>query len=150
MEIMMTILKGLSYAAMPTYSDVTPEQHRRNKLVSALNEQKAMAAAHIEGRDLVVTKRRWTKIDGGEKTLVDVPKRLKRWWVNDANGNCVISVRYGNKVLELEKGKAAIVVGKSDKLISTIETIISAVNAGELDSHLSAMGMDRKIKKTKK
>ena len=145
---MMAILKGLNFAAMPTFSHITPEQHRRNKLVAALNEQKAMAQANHDGNEFVVTKRRWTKSEDGIKKLVEVPKRLKRWWSNDANGNCVISVRYGNKVLE--KGKAAIVVGKSDKLIPTIETLISAVNAGELDSHLAQMGMGRGIKKTKK
>jgi hypothetical protein len=146
----MTILKQLNYAAMPTHNQISPEQHRRNKLVTALNEQKAMAEASRDGKDLVVTKRRWAKAEDGTKKLVDAPKRLKRWWVNDANGNCVISVRYGNKVLELEKGKAAIVVGKNDKLIPTIETLISAVNAGELDSHLAQMGLGRAIKKTKK
>lgn len=99
---------------------------------------------------MVVTKRRWAKSDDGTKKLIEAPKRLKRWWVSDANGNCVLSVRYGNKVLELEKGKVAIVVGKNDKLIPTIETLISAVNAGELDSHLAQMSIGRGIKKTKK
>ena len=146
----MTILKRFSFAAMPTLSHVTPEQHRRNKLVSALNEQMAMATANRDGKDLVVTKRRWAKSEDGTKKLVDVPKRLKRWWATDASGNCVISVRYGNKVLELEKGKAAIVVGKSDKLIPTIEAIISAVQAGELDSHLAQMSFAKAIKNRKK
>ena len=146
----MTILKQLNYAAMPAFKQMSPEQHRRNKLVAALNEQKAMAQATRDGNEFVVTKRRWATSEDGSKKLVEAPKRLKRWWVDDANGNCVISVRYGNKVLELEKGKAAIVVGKSDKLIPTIDTLISAVNAGELDSHLAQMGLGRGIKKTKK
>jgi hypothetical protein len=146
----MTILKQLSYAAMPTHNQMSPEQHRRNKLVTALNEQKAMAEASRDGKDLVVTKRRWAKAEDGTKQLVDAPKRLKRWWVNDSNGNCVLAVRYGNKVLELEKGKAAIVVGKPDKLIPTIEKVIAAVNAGELDTHLAQVGMGRKIRKPTK
>ena len=146
----MAILKGLSFTAMPTFSHVTPEQQRRNKLIAALNEQKAMAEATRDGNEFVVTKRRWAKSEDGTKKLVEAPKRLKRWWVSDANGNCVLSVRYGNTVLELEKGKAAIVVGKNDKLIPTIETLISAVNAGELDPHLAQTGMGRRVKKVKK
>jgi len=143
----MTILKGLNYAAMPVMRSATPEQHRRNKLVNALSEQKAMAEAERDGRVYSVTRRRWVSNDTGEKTLVDVPKRLKRWWLNDANGNCLLTLRYGNKVVEIEKGKAAIVVGKSDKLLATIDTLISAVKAGELDPHLTQMGTGRIIKK---
>ncbi len=146
----MTILKQLSYAAMPTHNLISPEQHRRNKLVTALKEQKAMAEATRDGNEFVVTKRRWATSEDGSKRLVESPKRLKRWWVNDSNGNCVLPVRYGNKVLELEKGKAAIVVGKPDKLIPTIEKVIAAVNAGELDTHLAQMGLARAIKKPKK
>ena len=146
----MAILKQLNFSAMPAFRHMTPEQHRRNKLVTALNEQKAMAEANRDGHEFSATKRKWQKEEDGTKKLVEAPKRLKRWWVSDANGNCLLSVRYGNKVLELEKGKAAIVVGKNDKLIPTIETLISAVNAGELDSHLAQMSMGRKIKKTKK
>src|ERR1700733_2981134 len=146
----MAILKQLNFSAMPAFRHMTPEQHRRNKLVTALNEQKAMAEANRDGHEFSATKRKWQKEEDVTKKLVEAPKRLKRWWVSDANGNCLLSVRYGNKVLELEKGKAAIVVGKNDKLIPTIETLISAVNAGELDSHLAQMSMGRKIKKTKK
>ena len=146
----MAILKGLNFAAMSDLRHTTPEQHRRNKLLTALNEQKAMAEATRDGHEFTATKRRWMKAEDGTKKLVEAPKRLKRWWGNDANGSCLLSVRYGNKVLELEKGKSAIVVGKSDKLIPTIETLISAVNAGELDSHLAQMGMGRGIRKTKK
>ena len=146
----MAILKQLNFSAMPAFRHMTHEQHRRNKLVTALNEQKAMAEANRDGHEFSATKRKWQKEEDVTKKLVEAPKRLKRWWVSDANGNCLLSVRYGNKVLELEKGKAAIVVGKNDKLIPTIETLISAVNAGELDSHLAQMSMGRKIKKTKK
>jgi len=117
---------------------------------NALNEQKAIAAAEKEGREFSVTRRRWLKGDGGEKKLIEVPKRLKRWWHNGPDGKCLLAVRYGNKVIEIEKGKSAIVVGASDKLIPTIETIISAVQAGELDSHLAQMGVGTGIKKRKK
>ena len=146
----MAILKSLNCVAMPAHSNASPEQHRRTKLVGALNEQKAMAAADKEGREISVTRRRWAKVDGGEKKLVDVPKRLKRWWHNGADGKWLFAIRYGNKVIEIEKGKAAIVVGASDKLIPTIETIISAVQAGELDSHLAQMGFTKSVKKRTK
>lgn len=77
-------------------------------------------------------------------------KRIKRWWVNDATGNCLLAIRYGSKVLELEKGKTAIVVGNPDQLVPTIETVIAAINAGELDGHLAQMGLSRPIRKAAK
>jgi len=49
-------------------------------------------------------------------------------------GNCVLSVRYIYKSLELEKVKATTIVEKSDKLIPKIETLISALNAANLIS----------------
>ena len=41
------------------------------------------------------------------------------------------------KPIEFEKGKAAIAVGKKEKLIPTIETVIAAVEAGEFDEMIS-------------
>ena len=146
----MTILKTLNYAALPASVRMTPEQHRRAKLIAKLNEQKALAEADQEGRVLNLTRRRWVTTEDGAKRLMDAPKRLKRWWFNDSAGNCLLAVRYGNKVLELEQGKAAIVVGKTDKLIATIDVVISAVNAGELDQNLAQMGFGREIKKAAK
>lgn len=146
----MTILKTLNYAVMPAVTHTTPEQHRRFKLVNALNEQKAMATADSEGRTFSVTRRRWLRVEGGEKKLVEVPKRVKRWWSNSADSKCLFVIRYGNKVIEVEKGKAAIVIGSEDKLLSTIDTIISAVQAGELDTQLAQMGFAKDLRKRKK
>ena len=75
---------------------------------------------------------------------------MDAWWLKDADGNCLLAIRYGSKVLELDKGKSAIVVGKPDQLIPTIETIIAAINAGELDGHLAQMGLTRAIRKPAK
>ena len=62
----------------------------------------------------------------------------------------MLTVRYGAKPIEFEKGKAAIAVGKKDKLIQTIETVIAAVEGGELDStlgHMSKTAVQLKGKK---
>ncbi len=149
-EIIMTILKTLNFAAMPATIRLTPEQHRRSNLIAKLIEQKALAEADQTGRELSLTRRRWVKAEDGTKHLMDTPKRLRRWWVMDAKGDCLLAVRYGSKILELERGLSAIVVGKPDKLIPTIDALISAVNAGELDPHLAKMGFGSEIKPTPK
>jgi len=73
-----------------------------------------------------------------------------QWWVKDADGNCLLAIRYGSKVLEIEKDKTAIVVGNPDQLVPTIEMIIAAIAAGELDGHLAQMGLSRPILKVAK
>ena len=146
----MNILKSLSLSVLPTTQRMSPEQHRRNKLTTKLAEQKLIAEADRDGNLPNIMHRRWVTTDGGSKALVDVPKRIKRWWFQDAVGNCLLAIRYGNKVLELEKGKGAIIVGKPDQLIPTIEKVIAAINAGELDALLSEMGLTRPIRKVQK
>jgi hypothetical protein len=144
------ILKTLSLSVLPTTAQMSPEQHRRVKLIGKLSEQKAIAEADRDGRDAQLTRRRWITTEQGGKALIDAPKRIKRWWLNDAQGNCLLVVRYGSKVLELDKGKAAIVVGKADNLIPTLDALITAVDAGELDPHLAQMGLARPLRKVAK
>lgn len=145
-----SILKSLSLSVIPTINRMSAEQHRRTKLISKLMEQKQIAQSDRDGSELSVTRRKWVKNEQGEKVLVDAPKRIKRWWMTDADGQCLLVIRYGNKVIELEKGKAAIVVGKPDNLLHTLDKIIEAVNAGELDAHLAQMGLARPLRKLSK
>ena len=66
-------------------------------------------------------------------------KRVRAWWRTDATGAVVLTVHYGAKPIEFAPGKAAIAVGKKEKLVPTIETVIAAVEAGELDTVLAQM-----------
>jgi hypothetical protein len=144
------ILKNLSLSVLPTMQALSPEQHRRAKLVRKLMEQKVIAEADREGREPNIIQRRWVTTESGARAAIDAPKRIKRWWVKDDAGNCLLAIRYGSKVLELEKGKTAVVVGNPDQLVPTIETIIAAINAGELDGHLAQMSLTRPIRKPAK
>jgi hypothetical protein len=47
-----------------------------------------------------------------------------------------MSIKFGAKPIEFEKGKAGILVPK-DKLPAVIDTLIAAVRAGELDDLFS-------------
>lgn len=50
----------------------------------------------------------------------------------------MLVLKKGLKTLELEKGKAAIVVGSADCLEGVLNTLSAAVRAGELDGALSS------------
>lgn len=131
----MAVLKSLSFAPLPKLSSTDPVVHRRNKLITRLNQQIALA----QDPNFALTRQKWVEGDSG-KELRETKKRVRPWWrVADASGNIVLSIRYGAKPISFEKGKEAIVVGKREQLIPTIETVIVAVEAGELDAAIGSM-----------
>ena len=146
----MSMLKGLSFAAAPrAATQLSMEEVRRNKLIAHLQEQRAIAEAEAAGEHHVVMRRRWQLSPTGEKTRVEVEKRLKRWWSTQADGQLVLVVRWGSRVIEWERGKAAIVVGDRGKLVAVLDKLIAATQAGELDAHIAAANKDRVVPKRK-
>ena len=131
----MSMLKGLTFTTAPRAANlVSPVEYRRNKLVANLMEQREIAQADVEGRELTITRKRWELTETGEKKRVEVAKRLKRWWSTDAEGKVVLVVRWGSKLLELQGDKAAVVVGDKAKLVPTLDRLVQAARAGELDA----------------
>ena len=93
---------------------------------------------------------RTVKGDDGVKQKVETKKPLRPNWRTDATGALVLTVRYGFKSIEFEKGKAGIAVPSKDKLISVIDTLIAAIRAGELDGILEQQGKSRGGPKAKR
>ena len=81
---------------------------------------------------------KWAKDpETGERTKVRVPKKISPWYYK-RNNTYFLEVRYANKPLELSKGMHAVEVGNKTNLLPTIDTVIEAVIAGELDIVLTA------------
>jgi hypothetical protein len=113
--------------------------HRRNKLSSKLWEQLQLAKAQSNGESFSPTRLRSIKDpETGIRRVMEVPKRVKPWWFVSEGGKVCLNVRYGAKVIELAKGKAAIEVSSPAELIKTLEAIKAAVEGGELDSQIEA------------
>ncbi|WP_231471443.1 hypothetical protein [Novosphingobium sp. CECT 9465] len=117
----------------------------RGKLVSYLNEQKALAEAEIGGTAFSATKRVTRANEAGEKVRVDAPRHVRKGWFVDAAGKMFFQIRYGSKPLELAKGMNAIEVENLTGLPTVIASIIEAVNAGELDAQAKAAIAARKV-----
>lgn len=132
---MANALKSLTFAPLPKLTGSDPIVQRRNKLITRLQQQIQLA----NDPNYRIPRQKWVAGEGGVKELRDQPKKVAPWWRTDATGNVVLLIRYGAKPISFEKGKAAIVVGKREKLIPTIEMVIAAVEAGELDQMLSDM-----------
>lgn len=141
----MNALNGLNFAAMPRVSGLTPQQKRRAKLVNHLREQLAMAEAQVDGKVHVVKKRRWERGADGQKSLVEVNKRLKQWWRVGASGKLLFVVRYGAKAIEFEKGKDAVVVDDLKGLVDVLPKLIAATDGGELDTQINAIAKGKPI-----
>ena len=122
----------------------------RGKLVSYLNEQKALAEAEISGTSFVATKKVTRKNAEGENIRVDAPRHVRKGWFTDAEGKMFFQIRYGSKPLELTKGMNAVEVENLAELPSLIASIIEAINAGELDVQAKAANADRKTQRKAK
>jgi hypothetical protein len=131
----MNALKALNIVALPKLSNSDPAMKRRAKLLVQLEQQLELA----KDPNFFVSTQKWQKQEDGSKQLVEKQKRVKKWWVTDMMGNCFFTVRYGSKMLELEKGKSAINVGDKENLVAVIEAVIAAVRAGELDAMLGGI-----------
>jgi hypothetical protein len=123
----MPVLKSLSFIALPKpNNDIV--QIRRANFVAKLEEQKQL----LKDPNHIRTTQRWTKVDG-ERQAVTRQQAVRPWWKTDPSGQIVMSIKFGAKPIEFEKGKAGIVVPSKDKLPTVITTLIEAVRAGELD-----------------
>ena len=135
----MSVLTNLKLVAAKKPAKQPPVVQRRNKLSNKLWEQLQLARAEMSGETYAPTRRRTVKDpETGLRKSIEVPKRVKPWWFVSETGKVCLSVKYGNKVLELAKGKSAIEVANPDELIKTLETIKAATDSGELDTQISS------------
>lgn len=131
----MNALTGLKLTAARKATQLPQVQQRRNKLLKRIWEQIELAKAEQNGEVFSITRlRSYKDNETGLRKQIESLKRVKAWWFVSDNGKVALSVRYGARVLELAKGKFAIEVGTTQELIPTLQTIKTAVEAGELDS----------------
>ena len=140
----MTFRAGLALNSIGSTAD--PLIQRRNKLIVRLQQQIAL----VQDPQFTLTRQKWIADENGIKQLRELKKRVRAWWRTDPTGAVVLTVRYGAKPIEFEKGKAGIAVPSKEKLIGVIETLIAAVKAGELDEVLAQQGRARGVPKTKR
>ena len=130
----MPVLKYLTFTSVPVRSH-DPVAVRRAKLVSRLEEQRLL----LQNPSYVRTVQRWAG-KGDERRQVEKQQRVRPWWRTDSSGNLVMSVFYGAKPIEFEKGKAGIAVASRDKLPALVDALVGAAKAGELDELMARMG----------
>jgi hypothetical protein len=126
-------LSDLKIVSLRSAATANPELRRRRKMITQLERQRSLALDH----DYSVPRRRWIKALDGTAQLINVPKRLKRWWRVDPTGTYFLVLRYGNRILRLAEHENAVEVGDWGSMVPILDTLITAVAAGELDHALT-------------
>lgn len=141
----MSVLKSLQFVSVPKPNSSDPRIARRQKFLVQLERQLELA----KDENFVICNQRWVKQADGSKQLVEAPRRVKRWWHIDAAGSCFLILRYGNKLISIAEGKAAIAVGDRAKLAGVLEVVIAATRDGELDVAIEGAKTNSRANKRK-
>ena len=135
---MSAILSSLKLVNAKRQNSVDPVVFRRNKLNEKLKVQIAMAQALNNGENFTVKRIRKVRDEiSGLTSMVEVNKRMKTWWfTNNDTKKVAVQIFYGNKVIDLAKGKNAVEVANGVELLSVLSKLQEAVLDGSLDSQI--------------
>ena len=136
----MSGLSALKLVQAKREKGTSPQHARRQKLSSKLAEQIQLAKAQQSGTEFSPVRVRTVKDEvTGQNRKVEVPKKLKPWWWTDDKGKLCITVRYGARTLEIVEGKNAIETDSIADVITSLQVIRTAIDAGELDKRIDAV-----------
>jgi hypothetical protein len=135
---MATQLSSLKITNVVRQMTANTHEFRKNKLLKKLDEQIALATAQKNGELFTVKRLKNVKDEAsGVASQIEVSKRINAWYWTD-NNKTFLQIKYGTKVLELQKGKNTIECSGQDELIKTLLLVKSAVASGELDAVIEA------------
>ena len=135
---MATQLSSLKITNVVRQMTANTNEFRKNKLLTKLDEQIALATAQKNGELFTVKRLKNVKDEAsGVASQIEVSKRINAWYWTD-NNKTFLQIKYGTKVLELQKGKNTIECSGQDELIKTLLLVKSAVASGELDAVIEA------------
>ena len=129
----MSFIQSVTLVKQDVAARTSPLERKKLKLVARVREQIELAqnAAYAPMHNKRV------KREDGTTVVLEVPKRLKRWWHSKADGSVELTVRVGAKKLEIAKGKDAIALKSADEVVPTLNALVEAVQSGEFDALLS-------------
>ena len=128
----MALLKSLKLSPYNPTNRNNSFLKRRRKLIAKIDEQILIAT----DSNYKPTKTKWVRNEEGTERELEIPKRLRRWWTEHLGGTVLLTIRYGNKVIEIEEGKNAIELSSKVKIKPTLQSIKQAVDNGEFDTLL--------------
>ena len=135
---MATQLGSLKITNVVRQNKTNTNEFRKTKLIKKLDEQIGLATAQKNGELFTVKRLKNVKDEAsGEASQIEVSKRINAWHWTD-NNKTYLQIKYGTKVLELQKGKNTIECAGLDELVKALVLVRSAVAGGELDAVIEA------------
>ena len=134
---MATQLSSLKITNVVRQMTTNTNEFRKMKLLKKLDEQISLATAQKNGELFTVKRLKNVKDGNGNSTQIEVQKRVSPWFWTD-NNKTYVQIRYGTRVLELQKGKNTIETASADDLVKTLGIVRTCVANGELDSVVEA------------
>jgi len=134
---MATQLSSLKITNVVRQITANTNEFRKTKLLKKLDEQISLATAQKNGELFTVKRLKNVKDANGNSTQIEVQKRVSPWFWTD-NNKTYVQIRYGTRVLELQKGKNTIEIASADDLLKNLAIVKAAVASGELDSVIEA------------
>ena len=141
----MSALKKLSLSDhSQKRAKINPVIRSRTKFAAALQTQISIVEAVGKGETYTVDRQRWSTNDAGERVRVTKQISPRAWYWTEEDGVVYLMPKIGVRPLELEKGKPTIKIGPAKELVPTLETLIQAVNDGELDHQIAEANSRKK------
>jgi hypothetical protein len=140
----MTHLARLTFKSVAKAVAHDPIVARRDKLVAALEEQKSVLLAALEGQDRITERSKWMVNSEGHRVLVKTQRRVKPWFF-EQDGGWYVQCRYGARVIAADGTNNAVFVKSLKDISSVLDALIAATKAGEMDT-IIAVAADRKTK----
>ena len=130
--VIMALLNSLKLTPYEPTNRSNSFLKRRRKLIAKIDEQILLAT----DSNCKPTKIKWVHNEDGTERKLEIPKRVRLWWTENLGGTILLTIRYGNKLIEFEKGKNAIELSSKAELEPTLQSIKKAVDNGEFDTLL--------------
>ncbi|HLO78392.1 MAG TPA: DUF6641 family protein [Magnetospirillum sp.] len=127
----------------------TPTEKARQAVLDGIEVQRKLLAAERNGVPPNLVKTVLVADDQGNKTELVVPRKPRRWFFKQTTGQYALEVLYAGQPVVIANGKTAIHAGDHDGVEHALQVVADAVQAGELDSALSAIRAKRKVGRKK-
>lgn len=132
----MNALAKLNFKTVTKTNTRDPVIARREKLITALKEQKLVYAAALEGKDHRVERHKWMNNEHGERVSVQTHRRVRPWFF-EQDGGWYVQCRYGARIIAADGTNNAVFVKTIKEVEPVLDAFIAAASAGELDTAIA-------------
>ena len=132
----MASLKTLTFKTIERNRRESEIIARRHKLIVKLEEQQKILEHHMKGEQYVVTRPKWMQNNHGERVLIEKQRVIRPWFFEKDSGY-YLQVKYGTRILSVDGIHNAIFVEAISDLSGVLSKLITATEAGELDTAIA-------------